>query len=66
MKKKQKDFESEKKRLMTEMEAHVQKERDKFEKNKKVFEWQHKAMKNLPNWKEWQEIDQLKEELKEL
>ena len=35
----QKDFESEKKRLMTEMESFVAKEWEKFEKQRKVFEW---------------------------
>ena len=49
-----------------EAENMIKTEWDKFEKNKRVFERQFKAMKNLPNRKEWQENDQLKIDLKEL
>lgn len=66
LKKVQKDFESDKRRLNMEAENLIKSERDKFEKNKRVFERQFKAMKNLPNRKERQEIDGLKIELKEM
>lgn len=66
LKKEQKDFESDKRRLNMEAENLIKSERDKFEKNKRVFERQFKAMKNLPNRKERQEIDGLKIELKEM
>lgn len=52
--------------MNAEIDNYVKNEREKHEKNKRVFERQFKAMKNLPNRKEWQEIDQLKNELKEL
>ena len=66
LKKEQKEFESDKWRLNMEAENMIKTEWDKFEKNKRVFERQFKAMKNLPNRKEWQENDQLKIDLKEL
>lgn len=49
-----------------EVEQQILKEREKLEKAKKVFERQNKVLKNLPNRKERQEIDSLKEQLKEL
>lgn len=52
--------------MTQDLDVYLEKERSKLDKDKWVFDRQFKAMKNLPNRREWQEIDGLKAEIKTL
>lgn len=52
--------------MKDEIEAHLDAERKKLLKERRVYERQNKAMKNLPNRKERDEIDKLVKQVKDL